>query len=107
MVIKYLLLSIFMVSCGGRDVRFNNNNLKANSKLSTDQVQSYLKTGSLRKNIGAAVVTYNEQNFTVSIYSSKNASDFIATLPVGTQVPIRFTGGTSGQQIVLETVVRQ
>lgn len=106
MAIKFLMISIFLVSCG-RDVRFNNNNLESNSKLSSAEVQSYLKTGSIRKDIGAAVVSYNGQNFTVSIYSSKNASDFIASLPVGSQVPIRFTGGTSGQQIVLETVTRQ
>lgn len=107
MVIKFLLISIFVVSCGGREVKFNNNNLEANSQLTTAEVQSYLKTGSIRKNAGSTVVTYNNQNFTVSIYSSNNAQTFIATLPVGAQVPIKFTGGTSGQQIVLETVQRQ
>lgn len=107
MVIKLLLISIFVVGCGGRDVRFDNNNLESKSQLTQAEVQGYLKSGSISRNTTSAVVNYNGQNYTVSIYSSNNASTFIATLPLGAQVPIKFTGGTSGQQIVLETVVRQ
>lgn len=107
MVIKLVLVSIFVVSCGGRDVKFNNNNLEANSQLTTAEVQSYLKTGSIRRNAGSTVVTHNGQNYTVSEYSSHNAQTFIATLPIGAQVPIKFTGGMAGQKIDLETVQRQ
>ena len=107
MVIKLLLVSIFIVSCGGRDVKFNNNNLESKSQLNEATIQSYMKSGSISKNASSAVVNYNGQNYTVSIYSSKNASDFIATIPLGSQVPIKFTGGTNGAQIVLETVQRR
>ncbi len=105
MGIKLLLLSLFLVGCGN-EVKFSNNNLEANSKLTQAEVQSFLKTGFISKNATGAVVTHNGQNFKVSIYSSKEASDFIAGMPLGTQIPIKFTGGTSGQQIVLEMVKR-
>lgn len=107
MVIKLVLLSFFLVGCGGREVKFNNNNLESKSQITQAEIQGYLKNGTLNKNSSNATVTYNGKNFTVSIYSSKYASDFIAALPMGSQVPVRFTGGTSGQQIVLETIQRQ
>ncbi len=106
MVIKFLLLSLLAVSCGGREVKFNNNNLESSSRLTQAEIQGYLKSGTLKKG-SPSTVLYNGQTYTVSIYSSHNASTFIAGLPVGSQVPVKFTGGTSGQQIVLETVVRQ
>ncbi len=106
MVIKLLILSILAVGCGGREVKFNNNNLESSSKLTQAEVAGYLKSGTLKKGSPSTVV-FNGQTYTVSIYSSNNASTFIAGLPPGSQVPVKFTGGTSGQQIVLETVVRQ
>ena len=106
MVIKLLLLSLFAISCGGREVKFNNNNLESSSQLTQAEVASYLKSGTLKKGT-PSTVTFNGQTYTVSIYSSHHASTFIGTLPMGTQVPVKFTGGTNGTQIVLETVVRQ
>lgn len=106
MVIKLLLVSILVVSCGGREVNFNNNNLESSSQLTQAEVAGYLKSGSLKKGT-PSTVTFNGQTYTVSIYSSNHASTFIAGLPMGSQVPVKFTGGTSGTQIVLETVVRQ
>lgn len=106
MVIRFLLLSLFAVSCGGREVKFNNNNLESSSKLTQAEVAKYLKSGTVRKGTPSTVF-YNGQTYTVSIYSSNNANTFIAGLPAGSQVPVKFTGGTNGQQIVLETVQRQ
>lgn len=106
MVIKLVLLSFFLVGCGGREVKFNNNNLESKSVLTQAEIQGYLKSGSITKN-SPATVTYNGQNYVVSIYSSQSANVFIAALPMGSQVPIKFTGGTSGQQIVLETIQRR
>lgn len=103
--IKYIIILLFACACG-REVKFNNNNLESNSKLSESKIESFYKSGTLTKK-SPSTVTYQGQSYTVSIYSSKNANDFIASLANGSQVAIKFTGGTTGREIILETVVRQ
>jgi hypothetical protein len=93
-----------MTACGP-NVKFSND-LESKSKLSQDKLNSFLKSGTLHKKT-VSTVTYQGVSYKVSIYSSKSAHNFIEAIPIGTQVPIKFTGGTSKDEIVLETILRQ
>ncbi len=104
MVIKLLTLSfVFMTGCG------NNIQLKSNKLENMNAARSaanYEKTGTLNRGNQSTVMAQG-QTYTVSPYSSKQATEFISALPVNTQVPIIYTGGTQGTTIVLESVRRQ
>lgn len=104
MVIRLSLMLVFISACGNNTV-LKNNKLESLTPLTASQA-GYLKTGLLTKGTPSRV-QYQGQSFTVSIYSSKSAQDFIAAMPQGASIPITFTGGTSANQIVLESVQRR
>lgn len=104
MVIKVLILALFIVSCG-REVNLKTNKLESTQQITTAEVQKYQKAGMFVKNTNAIVV--NGISYKISIYSSKNALDFIAMIPVGSQVPVLVIGGFSSKEVVVESIVRQ
>jgi hypothetical protein len=104
MVIKILLLSLFLVSCGQK-VSLSSNKLENIQLITEGQVKQYQKSATL--NTTDQTIIYGGSAYKVSIYSSKAATDFIAAQPKGAQIPVLFTGGISGQEIVLEAIERQ
>lgn len=103
-VIKLLLL-IALVSCGN-NVKLKDNKLESLNQLSPSQLAAYQKQGLLIKG-SSNQIQYQGQTYLVSIYSSKSSENFIKAIPNGSQVPVIFTGGVSGNQIVIETIQRQ
>ena len=97
--IKIIPLLFLFVSCGNK-VMMKENKLESVQPLST---KSYEKSGVLSKG-SKVIVLYSGTNYEVSPYSSQAAQDFINSISTGAKINIIFTGGTSGNQIVLETV---
>lgn len=104
MVIRLFVL-LSLVSCGN-NVQLKDNKLESLNQLSPSQIAAYQKQGLLIKGTPNQV-QYQGQNYQVSIYSSKSSEEFIKSIPNGSQIPIIFTGGVSGNQIVIETIKRQ
>ena len=105
MLIKILPLTLLLLSCG-QDVKLKNSTLTNSDTLSNGPSKSYLKSGVLTKG-KPSKVQYQGQLFTVSEYSSKSTELFIKSLSEGVQVPIEFTGGTKGKEIVIESIQKQ
>lgn len=105
MLIKLLPLLLFLMSCG-QEVQLKNSKLSSSDTLSDGQTKSYLKSGVLTKGTPSKV-QYQGQLFTVSEYSSKSTELFISALSSGVQVPIQFTGGIQGKEIVIESIKKQ
>ena len=103
-VIKLLTL-LALASCGN-NVTLKKNQLENLSPVTASQLAAYQKQGLLVKS-SSSQLQYQGQNYEVSIYSSKSSQEFIKAIPNGSQVPVIFTGGVSGNQIVLETIQRQ
>lgn len=103
-VIKLLVLFLF-VSCGN-NVKLKDNKLESLTPLNGTQLAAYQKQGLLMKG-SSNQIQYQGQTYLVSIYSSKSSENFIKAIPMGSQVPVIFTGGVNGNQIVIETIQRQ
>lgn len=104
MVIKILLLTLLVSSCG-REVKLKANKLESTQQITNADVAKYQKTGLLVKNNNAIVI--GGASYKVSAYSSKNALDFVAAIPAGSQVPVLVIGGYSANEVVIESIVRQ
>lgn len=104
MMIKLLTL-FFLTSCGPQ-IELKKNELKNISPASPSKVKEYQKEGVFKKGTQSEVV-FQEKTYLVSPYSSKEAQLFMATVPTGSEVPVIFTGGTNGKNIVIETIKRK
>jgi hypothetical protein len=97
------LLAALAIGCGN-NIQLKNNKLEdVNAARSA---ASFEKTGTLRKG-SPSTISAQGRNYTVSDYSSKQATEFVASLPAGSLVPVIYTGGIQGSTIVLETLRRQ
>ena len=105
MVIKLLIIMLLSIACG-REVKFTNNSLESMSQITQADTEKFQKNGTMTKGTPSTVL-YQGKSYIVSKYSSNNANNFIASLPMGVVVEIKFTGGTSATEIVLESVQRQ
>lgn len=104
MVIKLLLLTLLVASCG-REVNLKANKLESTQQITSADVSRFQKSGMYVKNNNSVVIS--GVSYKVSIYSSKNALDFIAAIPAGSQVPVLVIGGFSSTEVVIESIVRQ
>lgn len=104
MVIRLLLISLLVVSCG-KEVHLKANKLESTQQITEADIKRYQKAGTLNTTTNSVV--HSGRNYKVSIYSSKLAQDFIKSQPMGAQIPILFTGGFSGTDVVIETIQRQ
>jgi hypothetical protein len=103
--IKLMIVSLIFAGCGN-NIEIKNNKLESIAPLSSSQIASYQKSGTLQKG-SITTIFYQGRTYNVSIYSSKAAQDFIKDLPSGSQVPVYFTGGSDRDQMVLETIKKQ
>lgn len=99
-----IFILLFTFGCGP-SIQLKNNQLESLSTLTKPDIKSYQKSGVFIKGT-TNEVQHEGKTYTVSIYSSKNAQEFMASVPAGSQVQIIFTGGFQGNQVVLETVSR-
>ena len=104
-MVTRLLILLIVASCGP-NVKLKENKLQNVSPLSPTEIKSYQKEGTFIKGTPDKI-TYNGTTYTVSIYSSKTFENFSNSIPSHSQVPILFTGGTSGSQIVVETIQKR
>ena len=104
-MVTRLILLLLLVSCGN-NVKLKDNKLESLNQLSPSQIASYQKQGILIKG-SPNQVQYQGSTYQVSEYSSKACEQFLKSLPIGSQVPVIFTGGINGNQIVIETIKRQ
>lgn len=105
MISRFLVFFLLLSSCGP-NIRLKENKLESISPLSPSQMASFQKEGVLLKG-GQNEVQYDGRTYLVSKYSSKESEVFISSLPMGSSVPVIFTGGLSGNQIVIETIKRR
>ena len=104
MVIRILLLLI-VASCGN-NIKLKENSLKNISSLSPSEIKSYQKEGTFIKGTPEKI-TYNGTTYTVSIYSSKTFENFSNSIPANSQIAVLFTGGISGNELVVENIQRR
>lgn len=104
MVIKLLLFTL-LVSCGA-NVNLKENKLESVSPLTAQQLATIQKTGTFIKG-PTNQISYQNKLYKVSVYSSRDAQDFMASIPQGVNVPVIFTGGLSTTEVVLESIKRQ
>ena len=104
MVIKILIVTLFISACG-REVILNANKLESTQQITNAEISKYQKAGTYMKNTNSVVISGT--NYKVSAYSSKNALDFVAAIPAGSQVPVLVVGGYSATEVVIESIVRQ
>ncbi len=104
MVIKILLLTLLVTSCG-REVNLKANKLESTQQITNADVAKFQKAGTFIKNTNSVVISGS--SYKISIYSSKNALDFAAAIPAGSQVPVLVIGGYSANEVVIESIVRQ
>lgn len=105
MQIKLLAIALFVVSCG-QNISLKENSLTNIDPLTDEQAKKYEKAGVITKGEPTKVL-YQGRELIVSKFSSKSAELFIQTLSPGTPVPIYFTGGVQGNDIVIEAIRRQ
>lgn len=103
-VIRLLILTLLVTSCG-RDVNLKANQLESTQQITNADISKYQKSGTFVKNNNAVVIS--GVSYKISIYSSKNALDFAAAIPAGSQVPVLVIGGFSSNEVVIESIVRQ
>jgi hypothetical protein len=104
MVIRILLLTLLVSACG-REVNLKANKLESTQQITNADIAKYQKSGTFVKSTNAVVVS--GVSYKVSAYSSKNALDFVAAIPAGSQVPVLVVGGYSANEVVIESIVRQ
>lgn len=105
MVIKILLLTLLVTACG-RDVKLKANKLESTQQITSADLTRLQTAGTYMKNNNAVVIS--GVSYKVSQYSSKNALDFVAAIPAGSQIPVLVIGGYKGStEIVIESIVRQ
>ena len=104
MVIKILLLTLLVSACG-REVKLKANQLESTQQITNAEFAKFQKAGTLNKNTNSVVI--GGSSYKVSVYSSKNALDFVAAIPAGSQVPVLIVGGYSTNEVVIESIVRQ
>lgn len=104
MVIKILSLLLLVSACG-REVKMKANQLESNQQITNADLSKYQKSGTFIKNSNSVVI--GGVSYKISQYSSKNAQDFVAMIPAGSQVPVLVIGGVSATEIVIESIVRQ
>ena len=101
MMTKYLiLLSLFTISCG-KNVNISNQRLQSNSTLSTSTTS--LQEGLLIRG-KPDQIKLNSILYSVSLYSSYNALEFVASKPLSSQVVVQFRGKIKNKEIILETI---
>lgn len=101
MLIRVLALTL-LFGCGD-SVQLKNNSIANLDPLTDTNAKNYVKSGILVKG-NPSTVQYQGKSYTVSKFSSKSAQDFLDKSPTGIQIRIEFTGGTSGNEIVIESI---
>jgi Neuraminidase (sialidase) len=104
-MVTRILLLLIVASCGN-NIKLKDNKLLNVSPLSPSEIKNYQKEGTFIKGTPGKI-TYNGTTYTVSIYSSKTFENFSNSIPANSQIPVLFTGGTSGNQIVVENIQRK
>lgn len=107
MAIKILLLLLLVSACG-RDVKLTNS-LEKNSFVNSPS-EAYNQSGTLVRKTTASEkdrIVIGGSSYNVSISSSYSSLEFIAALPLGTQVNVKFKGKASGSEILLESMTNQ
>ncbi len=104
-MLSKIIILFLIVSCGP-EVRLKENKLENITPLTDAELLPYQKEGTLVKG-QTPTVLYQSKTYEVSKYSSKQSQDFINSLSGGVSVPIIFTGGIKGTEVVLESVERR
>jgi hypothetical protein len=101
MMSKYcFVIFIFIVSCG-KNVNISNQRLQSNSTLTTSSTS--LQEGLLIRG-KPDQIKLNSVLYRVSLYSSYNALEFVASKPLSSQVVVKFKGKVKNSEIILETI---
>ena len=101
MMNKIVFLLFFLVIACGKNVNISNQRLQSNSTLSTSSTD--FQEGLLIRG-KPDQIKLNSVLYSVSIYSSYNSLEFVASKPITSQLTVRFKGKVKNSEIVLETI---
>lgn len=106
MLIKTLILSLFVVSCG-KEVNLSNSKLEQSSQINQSQTTNTKSSGVLIRKSSSSQpdrLQYSGQTYNVSMYSSYNSLEFIASKAMGSTTAVQFKGKIVSQEILLEEI---
>ena len=104
MIIRILIITLIVSACG-REVKLKPNKLESTQQITNADIVKYQKMGTFVKDTNSVVIS--GASYKVSIYSSKDALEFIASIPAGSKIPVLVVGGYGANEIVIESIVRQ
>ncbi len=95
---SFIVLFFFVISCG-KNVNISNQKLQSNSPLSISSLQEGVLIRGKPDKIKMSSVLY-----TISVYSSYNALEFVASKKLDSQIDVKFKGKIKNSEIILETI---
>lgn len=102
---RFLILTLFLISACGKDVKFTNQ-LEESSAVRSAQPVAVTQTASLVRSTTnpPGSLQMNGQTFRISPFSSYIAMNFINQQPVGVQVPVKIRGEVKGNEIYIKLI---
>lgn len=101
---NFFLLTLFLVISCGREVNISNSKLKNYSGLNENENVQLNQEGILIRGTPDTISSLGRSH-QVSSYSSIQALEFIASKPLGTQMPVRFRQKEiRNNEIILELI---
>ena len=97
---SFIILFFFAISCG-KNVNISNQKLQSNSTLSTSS--STFQEGVLIRG-KPDKIKMSSVLYAVSVYSSYNALEFVASKKLDSQIDVKFKGKVKNSEIILETI---
>jgi hypothetical protein len=107
MVNRFIFIFFILIIGCGTDVKIDNSKLESFSNVtSTTSTSLVAKAGSLKRGNGTTkdMIVYSGVSYTVSMYSSYSALEYIAARSLNYQGNVTFKGTITGGEILLETL---
>lgn len=106
MLTRIILISLFISSCG-KEVNLSNSKLESVSQINQAEITKTQSDGVLMRKSSSTEkdrLQYEGNTYDVSIYSSYNALEFIASKAMGTTQPVKFKGKILNKEIQIEEI---
>lgn len=106
MIVSKFLLLLLIISCG-KEVSISNSALERSASITEgDSSKVTTETAQLVKTTNYTQIIRGTRTYLVSGHSSYLALQFVGSLPVGSQISVRYRGEINGNEIALHTIER-